>query len=138
MRKKLIIGLLFLLVAGMSTTFGYYMSDIKSNEVEIIIGEPEEANFKITQIEGVGRPLIPEYAEPSNTLEVKTLKFKFNFKHSDNFNYKITYDLPEGLYIPDIDPDKEYGVNFDYTFYIKMNAPIDETSVVIHINAIIV
>ena len=124
MRKKLIIGLLFLLVAGMSVTFGYMVNQTKTNTIEIKFGSIGDV-AELTYQGNYNDVLVPNYITELGENEVTKMHFRLLVTSDTLRNYRIDTDFPEGMLKETDAVASYYTTGTTYNIFIEIDREMD-------------
>lgn len=129
MRKKIIIGLIVLLVVSMSMTFGYFVANIKTNEEIIKIGNPDVSNATLTPLYSANDVLVPKTVQTTSTNEVYYLQWQLTVEADEYLTYTLDTELPAEFQISTDRPEGTYVYNTatTYTITLELLEEVDYT-----------
>lgn len=132
MKKRTIVILLFIMLVTINVTFAYISTLMKTNELTIKVGQPDEGVAVLTELQP-GYVLIPYGSIATQSNERQELTYQLIVNTTSLYNYYISHDLPEQFTLTTSNTQGSFQTGRGYTITIRMNAPVT-TNQVFYIN----
>ena len=121
-RKHTIAILVFIAILVTGLSFGYMVSSLKSNELDIEIGVPDNATA-IIETDLLNKVLIPYSATKTQANEVNEYRVYLRVTYSESVYFTMSNNLPSEYEI--ICSATTFLTNTNYTLYIRLIEPVE-------------
>ncbi len=118
--KKIILILLLLLMVGISTTYAYVVSQLKTNDQLIKIGNPDASGATLTPLYASDDVLIPKTVIASKDNEKYQFQWTLTVDSDTNMEFTLDTELPKEFKISTDRPDGVYVYNTNTTYTITL------------------
>lgn len=123
MKKRTLIILLIAVLLLVNVTFAYIATTMKTNELTIKVGQPDEGVAVLTESQP-GYVLIPFGSIATQSNERQELTYQLIVNTTMNYNYYISHNLPSQFTLTTSNTQTTFQSGRAYTITIRMNEPV--------------